>query len=76
MSQAVITPEMTVFEVLQLVPNANEIFRLYGVNPSAQCGPLLRSIRLKETPVRCSLQDLDELIEELNAVLESGLSSV
>jgi len=76
MTQSIITEEMTVFDVLQLIPNANEIFRLYGVNPSAQCGPLLRSIRLKDAPVRCSLQDLEELIEELNAVLRDGIASV
>lgn len=75
MSQTIITPEMTVFEVLQIIPNASEIFRLYGVNPSAQCGPLLRSIRMKDAPVRCSLQDLDELIEELNAILRDGVTS-
>lgn len=76
MAQTLITEEMTVFDVLQLIPNASEIFRLYGVNPSVQCGPLLRSIRLKDAPVRCSLQDLDELIEELNAVLHDGIASV
>ena len=73
MSQLMITEEMTVFEILQLVPNANEIFRLYRVNPSSQCGPLLRSIRLKEAPLRCNLQDLDELIEQLNAVLQKDI---
>jgi hypothetical protein len=69
MTQPLVTLEMTIFEILELVPQANEIFRLYGANPSAQCGPLLRSIRLKEAPLRCGLQDLDELLEELNAVL-------
>lgn len=64
-----ITLEMTVFDVLDQVPGAIELFREHGVNPTAECGPLTRQIRLMDTPYRCHLVDLDLLVEKLNSAL-------
>lgn len=64
-----ITLEMTVFDVLDQVPGAIELFREHGVNPAAECGPLTRQIRLIDTPARCDLADLDLLVDKLNAAL-------
>jgi hypothetical protein len=67
-----ITVEMTVFEVLDQVPGAIELFRAHGVNPTAACGPLMRQIRLIDTPDRCDLADLYLLVEKLNGALLEG----
>jgi hypothetical protein len=68
-----ITLEMTVFDVLDQVPGAIELFREHGVNPTAECGPLTRQIRLIDTPHRCHLADVDLLVEELNSALLEGI---
>lgn len=60
---------MTVFEVLERVPGALEMFREHGIYPTAECGPLTRQIRLVETPDRCHVEDLAELIDKLNTAL-------
>lgn len=64
-----ITKEMTVFDVLDRVPGAIELFREHGVNPTAECGPLTRQIRLIDTPDRCDLANLDLLVDKLNTAL-------
>ena len=69
MIQPTITSEMTVFEVLDQVPGAIELFQQHGVNPTRECALFTRQIRLKETPERCHVEDLDELILKLNAAL-------
>lgn len=71
MNEPVITIEMTVFDVLEQVPGAIELFRLHGVNPAGECGPLTREIRLIDTPMCCHLDDLDGLIIELTSALQA-----
>lgn len=65
-----ITAEMTVYDVLDRVPGAIELFQQHGVNPTRECVFFTRQIRLKETPERCHVDDLDELILKLNAALQ------
>lgn len=72
MAQEVITVETTVFDVLDQVPGAFDLFWQHGVNPAAECGPLTRQILLKETPDRCHLVDLDGLIAELNEIIQAN----
>lgn len=72
MRHQTVTKEMTVFEALELVPGAIELFRAHGVNPAGECGPLTREIALGDTPERCHLEDLAELIGELNAALQKN----
>lgn len=69
MIQPMITSEMTVVEVIDRVPGAIELFQQHGVNPTRECALFTRQICLKETPERCHLEDLDELIRKLNAAL-------
>ncbi|MCO5195622.1 MAG: hypothetical protein M9930_20370 [Anaerolineae bacterium] len=72
MTQQTITAEMTVFAVLDRVPGAIELFQQHGVNPAGECAFFTRQIRLKETPERCHVEDLDGLIFELNAAIQMG----
>ena len=67
-----ITPEMTVFAILDQVPGAIDLFREHGVNPTTECGPLTRQILLIDTPDRCDIVDLDLLVDELNVALLEG----
>lgn len=69
MTQPTITDDITVFDVLNQVPSAIELFRQHGVNPAGECAFFTRQIRLKETPDRCHVDDLDELIQKLNAAV-------
>lgn len=69
MTQLTITRETAVFDVLDQVPGAIEIFRQHGINPARECVFFARQIRLKDTPERCRVVDLDELIEKLNSAL-------
>lgn len=71
MKRRAVTKEMTVYEVLGCVPGAIELFRRHGVNPTGECGPLTREIRLIDTPIRCHLDDLDGLIIELTTALQA-----
>lgn len=66
MTSHLITEEMTVYDVLDLVPNAIELFEQHGINPTGQCAFFTRQIHLKDTPERCHVVDLDELIVKLN----------
>lgn len=74
MAQQVITSEMTVFDVLDQVPRAIELFQQHGVNPAGECAFFTRQIRLKETPERCHVTDLDELILKLNVALQATVT--
>jgi len=67
MTPQLITAETTVYDVLDQVPRAIELFQQHGVNPTRECAFFTRQIRLKETPERCHLDGLDELILKLNA---------
>jgi hypothetical protein len=69
MAQQSIMAEMTVYDVLDQVPGAIELFQQHGVNPTRECALFTRQIRLKETPECCHVDDLDELILKLNAAL-------
>lgn len=69
MTPQLITVEMTVYDVLDQVPGAIELFQQHGVNPTKECVFFTRQIRLRETPERCHLDGLDELILKLNAAL-------
>lgn len=69
MIQPTITSEMTVFDVLDQVPGAIELFQQHGVNPTGECAFFTRQIRLKDTPERCHVVDLDKLILKLNAAI-------
>jgi len=71
MKERTVTVEMSVFDALECVPGAIELFRLHGVNPTGECGPLTREIRLIDTPTHCHLDDLDGLIIELTAALQA-----
>ena len=69
MIQPTITSEMTVFDVLDQVPGAIDLFQQHGVNPTGECTFFTTQIRLKDTPERCHVVDLDELILKLNAAM-------
>lgn len=69
MIQAAITDEMTVFDILEQVPGAITLFQQHGVNPTRECSLFTRQIRLKDTPERCHVVDLDELILKLNTTI-------
>lgn len=69
MTQLTITRETAVFDVLDEVPGAIELFRQHGINPAKECVFFAQQIRLKDTPDRCRVVDLDELIQKLNAAL-------
>jgi hypothetical protein len=77
MTQLTITKETAVFDVLDQVPGAIELFRQHGINPTKECIFFARQIRLKDTPERCRVADLDELILKLNvAVLKKGATEI
>ena len=72
MIQPTITSEMTVFDVLDQVPGAIGLFQQHGVNPTGECAFFTKQIRLKDTPERCHVVDLDKLILKLNATFHEG----
>jgi hypothetical protein len=77
MTQLTITKETAVFDVLDQVPGAIELFRQHGINPAKECIFFARQIRLKDTPERCRVVDLDELILKLNvAMLKKGVTEI
>jgi len=77
MTQLTITKETAVFDVLDQVPGAIELFRQRGINPAKECIFFARQIRLKDTPERCRVADLDELILKLNvAMLKKGATEI
>lgn len=77
MTQLAITKETAVFDVLDQVPGAIELFRQHGINPAKECIFFARQIRLKDTPERCRVVDLDELILKLNvAMLKKGATEI
>lgn len=61
-----ITGDMTVAEVLEVHPDPVPIFERHGVNPTQDCGPNIYTIHLKETPEKCFVDNLDELIRDLD----------
>jgi hypothetical protein len=69
MIQPAITSEMTVFDVLDQVPGAIDLFQQHGVNPTGKCTFFTTQIRFKDTPERCHVVDWDELILKLNAAM-------
>lgn len=69
MTHLTITRETAVFDVLDHVPSAIELFRQHGINPAKECAFFARQIRLKDTPERCRVVDLDELILKLNMAM-------
>lgn len=64
--EGLITKETTVHEALERVPGAAALFEEHGVRPAPQCGPMMRVVRLKDTPDKCYVRDLDRLIDKLN----------
>lgn len=70
MGERTISEETTVAKALELHPDAEPIFEDYGVNPTRDCGPNIYTIKLKETPEKCFVDDLDGLISDLNETLD------
>lgn len=69
-----ITGDMTVAKVLEVHPDPVPIFEEHGVNPTQECGTNIYTILLKETPEKCFVDDLDELVRDLNDGLGGGAS--
>lgn len=62
--------ETLVGDVLEVHPAPVPIFEDYGVNPIRECGTNIYTIKLRETPDRCHVDDLDGLISRLNETLQ------
>ncbi|MFB6285432.1 MAG: hypothetical protein ABEK03_02485, partial [Candidatus Bipolaricaulia bacterium] len=66
------TPETTVAEALERVPNAVEVFEQHGVDPRSECGPRIHITPLADTPFVCHVDDLDALLADLQRELAAG----
>lgn len=73
MAEEIITGDMTVAEVLGRVPGCLRIFEEHGVNPRTACGPNIHILGLDETPARCGLEELEQMIADLNAAVAAEL---
>ena len=54
--------DMLVADVLDLVPNADEIFEEHGVNPREECGTAIYSMDLEHACRDCGIDDADALV--------------
>jgi len=72
MTETEITEDMIVADVLDMVPDSEAIFTEHGVNPREECGPGIYTMNMEEAGRDCGIDDLDSLIEDLEAKLEEG----
>ena len=66
-----ITRDTLVAEALERVPNGTMLFLRHGFDPHINCGDLTHETPLGQAQWDCGLRAVDELIDELNAALES-----
>ena len=71
MTEQSIEKDMIVADVLDMVPNADQIFEDHGVNPRQECGTAIYTMDLNHAGQDCGIDDLDELIEDLESSLEN-----
>lgn len=64
--------DMLVADVLDLVPNAEEIFEEHGVNPREECGTAIYSMDLNHACRDCGIDDADALVADLEESLASA----
>ncbi len=64
-----ITRETTVKEALESSDDALALFKAHGVDPVVECGLECHVITLDRAESRCELQEVDELIDALNAAV-------
>lgn len=64
--------DMLVADVLDLVPNAEEIFTEHGVNPREECGTAIYSMDLEHACRDCGIDDADALLADLEESLNDA----
>lgn len=69
MTEQSIDRDMLVADVLDMVPDAEDIFEEHGVSPREECGTAIYTMDLNHAGKDCGIDDLDSLIEDLEANL-------
>ncbi len=71
MTVPAITRDTLVAEALERVPNGIMLFLRHGFDPRINCGDMIHETTLGQAEWDCGLRAVDELIDKLNAQLES-----
>lgn len=66
----IITKATTVKEILDLRPDAVDVFEKHGVNVPTECDECILDTELELCDSMCHIDDIDELIVDLQALFD------
>lgn len=70
-----ITKELSLDDILEMNPEFMRIFKQHGVDVDNHCLYSVRHLPIKECPDLCGLEGIDQLLEKLNEIETSSLST-
>jgi hypothetical protein len=66
-----ITPETVIEDILEAMPEAQELFLAHGCDMEVECTPQAKENTLDEAVGVCHLDDLDALVLDLQCLAEA-----